>query len=335
MTSKLFKALVVREESGNVFTRRIEEKSLSDLPDYDVLIAVHYSSLNYKDALSSTGNKAVTRLYPHTPGVDAAGVVVESKSSDFKSGDEVIVTSYNLGTKISGGFGQFIRVPANWIVRLPYGMTLYDSMIYGTAGFTAAQSVLKLVEHGVKPQDGKILVTGATGGVGSVSVAILAKLDYNVTAVTGKADEHDLLRELGATAILSREKSVDTTGRLLLKEKWAGVVDTVGGEMLATAIKSSIYNGVITCCGNVASHDLPMSVYPFILRGVTLCGIDSATCSHVVRQRVWTKLASDWKLDNLHKLVKKINLEELSKEIDTIMKGQTKGRVVVDLRQDL
>lgn len=331
MADNLFKALVVREEPDNVFTRTIEKRSITDLPDYDVLIAVHFSSLNYKDALSASGNKGVSRRYPHTPGVDAAGVIAQSASDKLKPGDEVIVTSYGLGTKIPGGFGQYIKVPEDWIVSLPKGLSLYESMIYGTAGFTAAQSILKIVEHGVKPEDGKILVTGATGGVGSVSVAILAKLGYQVTAVTGKSEEHPLLEKLGAADILSRKQATDATGRLLLREKWAGVVDTVGGEILATAIKSTKYGGIVTCCGNVASPDLNTSVYPFILRGVSLCGIDSASCSHEVREKVWHKLATDWKLENLEELAHSINLKQLNNEIDNILKAKTKGRVVVRL----
>ena len=331
MTQQLFQSMVVREEPGNVFIREIKERDISELPDHDVLIAVHFSSLNYKDALSASGNKGVTRRYPHTPGVDAAGIVVESRSGKFKAGDEVIVCGYELGTKMPGGFGQFIRVPAEWIVPLPSGLSLYESMIYGTAGFTAAQSVLKIADHGVKPEDGKILVSGATGGVGSVSVAILAKLGYQVTAVTGKSEEHALLARLGAADILTRQQATDTTGRMLLKEKWAGVVDTVGGDMLTTAIRTTRYGGIVTCCGNVASPNLNISVYPFILRGVTLSGIDSASCALAVRQRIWNKLAAEWKISQLHELARDIDLYHLNNEIDNILKGKIKGRIVVRL----
>ncbi|MFH1216942.1 MAG: YhdH/YhfP family quinone oxidoreductase [Pseudomonadota bacterium] len=333
MLQENFQALVVREEPDNVFTRKIETRNISDLPDYDVLIKVHFSSLNYKDALSASGNKAVTRRYPHTPGVDASGTVVESKSSLYKPGDEVIVTSFDLGTKIPGGFGQYIRVPAEWIVPLPKGLSLFDAMVYGTAGFTAAQSVLKIVGHGVQTEDGKILVSGATGGVGSISVAILAKLGFEVTAVTGKSEEHDLLRQLGAVHILSRREATDGTGRLLLREKWAAAIDTVGGEILATTIKSTCYGGIVTCCGNVASPDLATSVYPFILRGVTLCGIDSASCPLSIRSTVWSKLAGEWKLNLPQVAIKNIDLSQLNNEIESILKGKTKGRVVVSLHQ--
>ncbi|MBI5557939.1 MAG: YhdH/YhfP family quinone oxidoreductase [Deltaproteobacteria bacterium] len=335
MIDQLFQAMVVSEEPGEVFTREIREKHLSELPDYDVLIDVRYSSLNYKDALSASGNKGVTRRYPHTPGVDVAGVVAESRSDKFKPGDQVIVTGYDLGTKIPGGFGQFIRVPAEWIVPLPPAMTLFQGMIYGTAGFTAAQSVLKIIDHGVNPADGKILVSGATGGVGSISVAILAKLGYQVAAVTGKSEEQPLLKTLGASQILSRQEATDTTGRMLLREKWAAVIDTVGGDILATAIKTTRYGGIVTCCGNVASPALNISVYPFILRGVTLSGIDSASCSYATRQRIWSKLASEWQIDQLQKLATIVDLPNLSQEIDKMLKGKTKGRIVVRLKNTL
>ncbi len=325
--------MVVREETDAIFTRKIEQKNIAELPDYDVLIAVSYSSLNYKDALSASGNKAVSRRYPHTPGIDAAGIVKESLSDKFKPGDEVIVTSYGLGTRIAGGFGQFIKVPAEWIIPLPAGLTLHESMVYGTAGFTAAQSIQKIIDHGVTPACGKVLVTGATGGVGSVSVAILAKLGFQVTAVTGKAKEQPLLEKLGATDILSREKATDTTGRMLLRERWAAVIDTVGGEILTTAIKTTRYGGIVTCCGNVASAELSTSVYPFILRGITLSGIDSAECPAKVRNKIWTKLASDWKIEQLAHLTTDIGLSQLNSTIDSILKGQTKGRVVVNLNE--
>jgi putative YhdH/YhfP family quinone oxidoreductase len=205
-------------------------------------------------------------------------------------------------------------------------------MVFGTAGFTAAQSVLKIVEHGVKPSDGKILVSGATGGVGSISVALLSHLGYQVTAVSGKPDAHSLLNELGAKDIIGRQEATDSTGRLLLKEKWAGVVDTVGGDILATAIKTTRYGGIVTCCGNVASPNLVTSVYPFILRGVTLSGIDSANCPLSVRRMIWSKLATDWKIANLKMLAQVIELSRLSREIDKILEGKTKGRTVVQLQ---
>ena len=296
-----------------------------------MLLNVRYSSLNYKDALSAIGNRGVTRNYPHTPGVDAAGVVEDSKSGEFEPGDKVIVHGYDLGMDTSGGFGQYVRVPAEWVVNLPEGLDLKESMMYGTAGFTAAQSVLRIVEGGVGPEDGKVLVTGATGGVGSMAVAILGKAGYSVTASTGKTGQEQFLEDLGAEEVIGREDLTDPSGRLLLKGQWAGVVDTVGGEMLATAIKSTRQRGVVTTCGNVASHELNINVYPFILRGVTLVGIDSASCPMKRRRLVWEKMSGEWKLDILERMCRTVSLEGLDPEIDVILKGGQVGRVVVDL----
>jgi acrylyl-CoA reductase (NADPH) len=273
-----FQALVVRETADGEFTRQIEERALADLPDGEVLVCVHYSSLNYKDALSASGHKDVTRSYPHTPGIDAAGVVEESVAAEFRPGDPVIVTSYDLGMNTPGGWGQYIRVPAAWVVPLPQDLTLRESMIYGTAGFTAALSVHRLEAHGLAPDAGEVLVTGATGGVGSLAVAILARAGYQVVAASGKADAGPFLRDLGAAEVVDREAVRDDSGRPLLRGRWAGAVDTVGGEYLATALKSTQYGGAVACCGLVASADLPTTVYPFILRGVSLLGVDSQAC---------------------------------------------------------
>lgn len=331
MSVENFKALVVSETDDKDFKREILQKTVKDLSEGDVIIKVKYSSLNYKDALSAIGNKGVTKNYPHTPGVDAAGTVEHSQNKDIKDGEEVIVHGYDMGMDTSGGFGQFIRVPSEWVVRLPHELTLKESMAYGTAGFTAAQSIFRIVENGIKPEHGKILVTGATGGVGSMAVAILNKAGYEVTASTGKTEQNEFLKNLGASEIISREESTDKTGRLLLKGLWAGVVDTVGGEILATALKSTKQSGIVTTCGNVASHDLNTNVYPFILRGVSLIGIDSASCPMERRVKIWQRLASEWKLENLDKITRTVSLEEINPEIDLILKGGQVGRVVVDL----
>lgn len=330
MTSDTFNALVVSAGEDNTYVRQIEQRQLADLPEGDVLIRVNYSSLNYKDALSAIGNKGVTRRYPHTPGIDAAGTVIESRFETFKPGDPVLVTGYDLGMNTSGGFGQYVRVPAEWVVPLPAGLSEKESMIYGTAGFTAGMSVYFLTER-VKPQDGPVLVTGATGGVGSVSVAVLAKLGYSVAAVTGKTAEEAFLKNIGASQIVDRDDAADNSGRPLLKGQWAGVVDTVGGEILATAIKSTQAWGTVTCCGNVASPDLPLTVFPFILRGVRLVGIDSQNCPMDLRLKVWGNLAGPWKIDGLEKLCTEIALDGLSDNIDLILKGRQRGRVVVNL----
>ena len=331
MSSDNFKAMVVSRGEDGKFTREITTRELNSLPDGEVLLSVKYSSLNYKDALSAIGNRGVTKNYPHTPGVDAAGVVEHSESAEFEPGDKVLVHGYDLGMDTSGGFGQYVRVPAGWVVNLPAGLDLKESMMYGTAGFTAAQSVLRIVEGGVRPQDGKILVTGATGGVGSMAVAILGKAGYSVTASTGKTEQKQFLAGLGAEEVIGREDLTDPSGRLLLKGQWAGVVDTVGGEMLATAIKSTRQRGVVTTCGNVASHELNTNVYPFILRGITLVGIDSASCPMERRRLVWEKMSAEWKLDILERMCRTVALEGLDPEIDTILEGGQVGRVVVDL----
>lgn len=326
-----FQALLVRETAPGIFVRRIEERQTDDLPPDEVLVRVLYSSLNYKDALSASGNRGVTKRYPHTPGIDAAGVVIESNRAALRPGDEVLVCGYDLGMNTPGGFGQYIRVPAGWVLPRPSGLTAEQSMQIGTAGFTAAQSVSALLQSGVEPEDGPVLVTGATGGVGCFAVALLSRCGFSVTAATGKAEEHSFLRELGASDFLSREQASTGRERMLLRERWAGVVDTVGGQILATAVKSTKYGGTITCCGNAASGDLPVSVYPFILRGVTLAGIDSAQCPLARRKEIWELLAGKWHGAWPESISRTVPLAELTGSIDQMLQGRIRGRVVVDL----
>jgi len=328
LDNKKFKALEIKEVD-NDYKRNIIEKEINELPEGDLLIRVKYSSLNYKDALSAIGNKGVTKEYPHTPGIDAAGEVVEDKSNNFQKGDKVIVTGYDLGMNTAGGFGEYIRIPSDWAVKLPENLTLKESMIYGTAGFTGALSVHKLLSAGTPGKN--ILVTGPSGGVGSFACSFLAREDYNVTAATGKTDAKEYFQNLGVKEVISRSEVNDDSGRMLLKEKWDGVIDTVGGNMLATAIKSTKYSGAITCCGNVASADLPINVYPFILRGVSLLGIDSVQVNRELREDIWHKLASDWKPDHLDEISKEITLDELNDYIDKMLAGNSKGRVVINL----
>jgi putative YhdH/YhfP family quinone oxidoreductase len=331
MQNTLYDALVIEEVTPKVFKRKIRSRNIAGLPGGDLLIRVHFSSLNYKDALSASGNRGVTRQYPHVPGIDAAGVVVESSSPRFKTGDQVIASGFDIGMNISGGFGQYIRIPAGWAIHCPQNLTLRESMIYGTAGFTAALSVERLVNFPIGPGQGKILVTGATGGVGSVAIALLSHLGYNVSAVSGKPEAEEFLTRLGAVEIISRQQATDSSGKPLLKEKWAGVVDVVGGEILTTAIKSTAYGGAVTCCGNAASPDLPLSVYPFILRGVSLLGIDSAKCPIPKRKKIWQKLAGEWYIKNLDSLVTECRLGELSGFIERMLQGRQTGRVIVNL----
>ncbi|UCD31578.1 MAG: YhdH/YhfP family quinone oxidoreductase [Desulfobacterales bacterium] len=331
MDRKTFKAMVVQATADGKYSRQITDKSLEELPEGEVLIKVLYSSLNYKDGLSATGHKGVTKNYPHTPGIDAAGVVEQSLSDAFQPGDEVIVTSYDLGMNTSGGFGQYISVPAAWVVPLPGNLSLKESMAYGSAGLSAGFCILKLQAQGITSGQGDILVTGATGGVGSFAVAMLAKIGYHVCAVTGKMKERQFLMDLGAKAVISRDDATDTTGKPLLKGRWAGVVDTVGGDILATAIRSTKQHGAVASCGNVASPDLHINVYPFILRGITLIGIDSQRTPMDFRRRTWEKIADEWKLTDLDRQISVCSLEALDVEIDRILAGKQKGRVVVDL----
>jgi acrylyl-CoA reductase (NADPH) len=337
-----FKALIVKEIDGK-FSRGISTKSIDELPDGDVLIKVKYSSLNYKDALSATGNKGVTKIYPHTPGIDAAGIVEEFTErkdlSDFgnlaylnnlKKGDKVIVTGYDLGMNTSGGFAEFIRVPAEWIVKLPEGLSLKESMMLGTAGFTAGLSVYKLEKAGID-KSGEIIVTGATGGVGSLSVALLSKLGYKVIASTTKQDKEEYLKKLGAKLIINSNELDDKSVKPLLSRKWKGAVDTVGGNILSTVLRSLDYGCSVASCGNVLSPELNMTVYPFILRGVNLLGINSAETQMNLRKVIWQKLAGEWKIDLLNEITTECTLEQLNEKIDLILDGKITGRILVNL----
>ena len=334
MPQDTFKAYLVTKTDQNQFKTEVVEQSLDNLPPGDVLIQVHYSSLNYKDALSAKGHPGVTKLFPHVPGVDAAGTVIQSAAPQFKADDPVIVTGFDLGMNTWGGFAQYIRVPAHWVVPLPPGLTLRESMILGTAGFTAALCVETIESNGISPASGEILVTGATGGVGSIAVSILSQLGYSVTAATGKADRHDFLKSLGATAIVSREELVDTGSKPLLKGRWAGAVEPVGGNILATTLKSMQYGGCVAACGLVAGAELSTTVYPFILRGVRLIGIDSVQYPIEKRYSVWSKLGNG-KPKKLNDLATKIGLLQLSESIDTILQGENVGRVLVEIEPDL
>jgi len=329
MEKRDFKAYVV-EEKGDHFTGMIQTRKVEDLPSGSLLVRVHYSSLNYKDALSSSGNKGVTRSYPHTPGIDAAGVVVSCEDHRFKEGDEVIVTSYDLGMNTDGGFGEYICVPSEWAVPLPQGLTLKEAMIYGTAGLTAGMSILRLTES-VKPEDGPIIVSGATGGVGSLSVAILSKLGYKVSAITGKEAAREYLLNLGATEVVNRADFEALGSKPLLKPKYAGGIDTVGGVILENILKSTTPMGRVTCCGNAGSPSLNMTVFPFILRGISLIGIDSQNYPMEYRLKVWEKLAGPWKPESLMEAYEEVSLEGLDDKIALILQGKIKGRVLVKI----
>ncbi|WP_278463401.1 YhdH/YhfP family quinone oxidoreductase [Stutzerimonas kunmingensis] len=324
-----FKALQVSETTEGRFETRIVERTTDELPAGEVLIRVHYSSLNFKDALSASGNRGVTRSFPHTPGIDAAGVVASSSVGEFAEGDEVIVTGYDLGMNTAGGFGQYIRVPAAWVIKRPQGLSLREAMILGTAGLTAALCVDKLEQAGLEPGEAPVLVTGATGGVGSIAVALLASLGYKVAAVTGKADQADFLTRLGASQIVERAALQAGVEKALLKEQWGGAVDTVGGDILFNVVKSLQRGASVACCGLTAGTHFPASVLPFILRGVNLLGVDSVEIPLVVKASMWDKLSLQWKLANLDDLSQEVGLEELPTAIERILAGGQVGRVLV------
>jgi acrylyl-CoA reductase (NADPH) len=323
-----FKAFVVREQNDGSVTRSIESKGITDLPEGDVLIQVKYAGLNYKDALSANGHKGITKSYPHTPGVDASGIVAQTNTTEFAVGDEVMVTGYDLGMNTSGGFQEYIRVPNNWVVKKPKVLDLKETMILGTAGLTAALSLYKMELMGQNPKMGDVLVTGATGGVGSMAVGILSAAGYDVIASTG-SDQKEHLRSLGAKRIENRSFANDTSGRPLLRSQWAGAVDTIGGNTLATCVKACKRSGSIAACGLVASHELELTVYPFLLNGINILGVDSAETPMALRQNLWDKLSGEWKIESLTKYSTEISLEQLEEHLQLILQGKTIGRVVV------
>lgn len=325
-----FRAFQVTKEEDGSFTRAIVERGTSDLPDGDVLVRVAYSSLNYKDALSATGNPGVTRNYPHTPGIDVAGVVESSNSSTIQVGSEVIVIGFDLGMNTAGGFGEYVSVPADWVTPLPAGLSVREAMILGTAGFTAALCIHKLESVGMVSDGGPVLVTGATGGVGSVAVKLLSQAGYETHAVTGKSSEHEFLKNLGAAEIHDRSEYSEESSRPMARETWGGVVDTVGGPILVNAIKELKYGQSAAACGLVNSPMLPASVFPFILRHVNLLGIDSVELPLAQKNEIWAKLASDWKIDSLEDFATPLTLATLSAAIDRILDGAMVGRGLVE-----
>tara|TARA_B100001027_G_scaffold136766_1_gene94941 strand:- start:64 stop:1050 length:987 start_codon:yes stop_codon:yes gene_type:complete len=321
-----YKALTTSEKDKS-FTNSIEVKDTESLPENDTLIKVKFSSLNYKDALSASGNKGVTRNYPHTPGIDAAGVIEKTTGSKFKIGDEVIVTGYDMGMNTSGGFGEYIRVPETWIVKKPDNLSLSEAMAFGTAGLTAGLCLRKLLLHGLKPEDGEVFVSGVTGGVGIISLMLFSKIGFDVTAITGKIDQVDLLKSLGAKKIIDRnELDLDLISPLQ-KPLYAGGIDAVGGKILSNLICSTSQRAAIACCGMVSGISLDTSIFPFILRGLSLFGIDSAESLLETKEEIWNNFATDWKLENIDQNINNISLEDLPREIEKILKGDQVGRV--------
>lgn len=329
-----FKALQAYE-GPNGFAQRIVEQTMDDLPAGDVLIRVSHSSINYKDALSAFGNKGVTRNYPHTPGIDAVGVVESSNDPAIRMGSQVLVMGYDLGMNTAGGYGQYIRVPAAWVIRKPDSLSAEDAMVFGTAGFTAAMSVDTLLQVGIAPDQGPVLVTGATGGVGSVAVWLLGNLGFEVIAATGKADQHEWLKTIGAKTCVSRESLLENANRPMNKPLWAAAVDTVGGEVLGNILKSIRYGGSVACCGMVAGANFSTSVFPFILRGVNLLGVDSVELPLDVKQDIWNMLGKQWLFDDFARFkqqaARTIGMAELADTLDAVHKGQHQGRIVVKI----
>ena len=308
----------------------IEQLESSAMDPGDVVVRVVYSALNYKDAMASQGNPGVARKLPLVPGIDAVGDVISSEDDRFKTGDQVLISHAKFGTAHNGGFASFVRVPGDWVYPLPEGLTVKETITWGTAGFTAAQSVEQLVKHDVGTDSGEVLVTGASGGVGSFAVGLLSKLGFRVVAATGKMDKKEWLKQLGATEVVPRQQVVDTSDSALLKGRWAGVVDTVGGETLSSAIRAAKLNACVTVCGLVGGHELHLTVYPFILRGVTLCGIDSANISRETRVKLWDRIGTEWKFD-LTRILKEVDFDKLPNEIENILAGQSCGRTIIKM----
>ena len=323
---------VTETESG--MTATWESREDDQLPAGDVLLDVQYSSVNYKDALSASGNKGVTRAFPHTPGIDAAGVVVSSTDAAFKAGDEVVVFGYDLGMNTEGGYGQRIRVPSAWVLAKPAGISAAETMAWGTAGFTAALSVQKLERAGMQPSKGPVIVTGATGGVGSVAVALLAKLGYDVVALSGKAEQEAWLKELGANRVIGRDEVMALKGKAMAKPLYQAALDTVGGDMVSALIPQIMPEGAVSTCGMIAGIKVEASVFPFILRGVSLLGVDSVEIPQAEKQLVLNKAAGEWKLAGLETMTTNVTRSGLAGILTKVLNGQGVGRYRVDLNAE-
>ena len=321
-----YKAYLVEENNGE-YIGSVKELDTPVLQEGRLLIKVKYSSLNYKDALAATGAKGVVRSYPFVPGVDVAGVIIESSSDDFIPGDEVIATGYKIGMAEFGGFGEIVHLPSEWVVKLPENLSLYNAMCHGTAGITAAECVNKIIKGGIS-NTLPVLVSGATGGVGSIAVSLLSKLGYEVHAITGKPDENEKLTSMGATKIIARNDFMSEPLKPLDKAVYSSAVDTVGGEMLAKMVSMISNHGIVSCCGNVGGAMFTSSVFPFILRGVQLSGVDSAESPIDLKKELWNLLANEWQID-LNNQTKTVNIKEIDNEIKKILDGGQIGRVVI------
>jgi acrylyl-CoA reductase (NADPH) len=326
-----FRALVLYEEGGKIVPR-IEAVEEERLPPGEVTVAVECSTLNYKDGLILQGQGRLVRQYPHVPGVDFAGAVERSESPEFKPGDPVVLTGWRVGEVQWGGYAEKARVPASYLVRRPEGLSARQAMAIGTAGFTAMLAIMALERHGLVPDAGEVLVTGAAGGLGSVAVALLSRLGYRVVASTGRPQEREYLTGLGAAELIDRAALAAKPSRPLDRERWAGAVDAVGGTTLATILTQLKYRASVASCGLAGGSDLPATVIPFLLRGVNLLGIDSVMCPRDERVEAWQRLARDLPLDQLEKMTQMAPLSALPELAPKILSGETRGRIVVDVR---
>ncbi len=325
-----FRALRIFNEENKIVSRWVD-LTLSELDPGEVVIRAAYSSVNYKDALAATGAGKIIRRFPCIGGIDVAGVVVSSQDARFSPGDNVLVTGYEMGVAHDGGFAELVRVPADWVVRLPLGLSLHDAMALGTAGFTAGLSLYRLQQNDVKPENGKIVVTGATGGVASLAISMLKRLRYQVVAITGKDSEHEYLQSLGADEILPRSAMDLSSTRPLECAQWAAALDSVGGATLAWLTRTMQQNGVIASFGNAGGVELNTTVLPFILRGVRLIGIDSAATAMPLRQEIWHKLANEWRPPQLDKLAHTVAFDQLPEVFPKLLNGTSRGRTVIKI----
>ncbi len=325
-----YRAFVVAQSQEGVFEGEVKTLALKDLPKGDVLIKVECSSLNFKDALSFSGNKGVTKQYPHTPGIDAAGKVVSCSSGGFIEGQSVLVIGYDLGMNTSGGFGEYISAPKEWVMPMPTDMQAKQAMAWGTAGFTAALCIDKLIMAGVKPDQGPVLVSGASGGVGSVAIMLLCKLGFDVHALTAKTADRNFFKRLGASKVVERAGFLDQAKRPLLKPAYAAAIDVAGGEVLATLLKVIKPGGSVACCGLVASVELNTTVLPFILRGVNLLGVDSVELPLHVKKSMWEKMSKEWALPVLLEQCQIIQKQQLADSLQLLLDGTVKGRFILD-----
>ena len=328
----MFNALVLNKNEDQKATGEIQEIDISELPEGDVLVKVDYSTINYKDSLAITSSSPIIKNFPMVPGIDFAGTVEESTNSNFNIGDNVILNGFGVGEKHWGGLSQKARVNGDWLIHMPKEFTAKQAMAIGTAGYTSMLCVLALENNGITPEKGEILVTGATGGVGSVAISLLSKLGYNICASSGRIEHSEYLKSLGASSIIDRNE-LSEKGRPLNKERWAGAIDSVGSHTLANICASLKYGGTVAACGLAQGFDLPSTVMPFILRGVTLAGVDSVYCPIKDRINAWERLASDLNMDQLNEMISTVPLSEVVDSTHNMLSGKTHGRIIVDVNR--